>query len=75
MTNLRRNLTLLTFVTGATATSFASEADIRIPDLSMVKFDGTVSAKTNMKLFSVLNIERFKFAKEAGFDFALEEGD
>src|SRR5687767_798179 len=40
MSILRRNLAVLAFLTCAIATTFAGEADIKIPDLSKVKFDG-----------------------------------
>src|SRR5436190_3530105 len=40
MSILRRNLAAFAFLTCAMATSFAGEADIKIPDLSKVKFDG-----------------------------------
>src|SRR6266540_2088488 len=40
MSILRRNLAVFAFLTCAAATTFASEADIKIPDLSKVKFDG-----------------------------------
>src|SRR3989441_3862744 len=40
MSILRRNLAAFAFLTCATATTFAGEADIKIPDLTKVKFDG-----------------------------------
>src|SRR5437773_9652061 len=40
MSILRRNLAAFAFLTCAMATFFAGEADIKIPDLSKVKFDG-----------------------------------
>src|SRR5438132_3938046 len=40
MRKLGRNIAAFAFLTCATATTFASEADIKIPPLTMVKFDG-----------------------------------
>jgi K(+)-stimulated pyrophosphate-energized sodium pump len=40
MSNLGRKLAVLALFTCATATTFASESDINIPDLTAVKFDG-----------------------------------
>src|SRR5437867_7673529 len=40
MRKLGRNLAAFAFLAGATLTTFASEADINIPDLKTVKFDG-----------------------------------
>src|SRR5438034_10950835 len=37
---LGRNLAAFAFVAAATVTTFASEADINIPELKTVKFDG-----------------------------------
>ena len=49
---LGRNLAAVAILICATATTFASEADIKIPDLSQVKFDGLggVSGLTLMHL-------------------------
>ncbi len=40
MSHLGRNLAVLALLCCATATTFAGEADIKIPDLTQVKFDG-----------------------------------
>src|SRR5437763_7510917 len=40
MRKLGRNIAAFAFLTCATATTFASEADIKIPDRTMVRFDG-----------------------------------
>src|SRR6266545_1381195 len=40
MRHLGRNLAVLALLCCATATTFAGEADIKIPDLTQVKFDG-----------------------------------
>src|SRR5437867_12451576 len=40
MSKLQRNLAAIAFLACATATNLASEADIKIPDLTKVKFDG-----------------------------------
>src|SRR5947209_16711226 len=40
MRKLGRNIAAFAFLTCATATTFASEADIKIPPLTMVKFEG-----------------------------------
>src|SRR5438093_10417675 len=40
MRKLGRNIAAFAFLTCATATTFASEADIKIPPLTMVRFEG-----------------------------------